>query len=702
MSNQLERLIHLLRLRRIGMRLALSYGLLLSLLSIGLILPILQIQKMTSVRENFARNEMQSLLYVQELSLNTENVGRALLQLLTVPREQRVTEYTAVDEKNRQIDKLIGSLETILRDDTQLATLKALKEKRNAYQMHYIQTVNQLEDEGQEAAKSTFLKQVQPALGALLQESKTFLATEQKLIQEHQAEEQQEFERTGLRVAMVSAIAVVVAALLAWLTTRSVVRPLAKLEASARQIAKGDYLTRFNPGKTEEVARVGEALNTMAAAISVREQAVERLAYHDSLTDLPNRISLFKTHDGKGSPHQGIILMDLARLKTINETLGFDTGDSVIADVAARLKSVIANDSHEPKPWLARLPGGAFAILCTNCDRDVIADLHQRIDLAMAEPVKCGQHSVDVNLVCGFAQTTETALPLMTLIRNAEVALYAAKRSASATAWYTDAQEASRLSHLTLLSDLRTAVRTSELQMWLQPKLSLDTGHAYGFEALVRWQHPIRGFISPAEFVPFAERTGYISMITMWMLEQAMQTLKNWQGLYPPQSIAVNLSTHDLRNPAFPDQIAELLQKYALNPKLLKLEITESGIMEDPGSTIELLNRLRAIGLELSIDDFGTGYSSLSYLQRLPVSELKVDRSFVIDIDRMPTTQKLVKAIIEMGHSLGLSVIAEGIETAAERETLRQLGCDSMQGYFASKPLHGEGLQKWLASLPAA
>lgn len=188
-------------------------------------------------------------------------------------------------------------------------------------------------------------------------------------------------------------------------------------------------------------------------------------------------------------------------------------------------------------------------------------------------------------------------------------------------------------------------------------------------------------------------------MLTMWMLEQAIVTLKNWQDKYPGQTIAVNVSTHDLRDTSFPDQIAALLRQYELNPALLKLEITESGIMEDPGSTIELLNRLRAIGLDLSIDDFGTGYSSLSYLQRLPVSELKIDRSFVIDIDQLPATQGLVKAIIEMGHGLGLSVIAEGIETAAERECLRQLGCDSMQGYFASKPLYGEGLQKWLDAL---
>ncbi|BBB65527.1 hypothetical protein UNDYM_1274 [Undibacterium sp. YM2] len=699
MSNSFHRLIQLLRLRRIGMRLALSYALLLILFSIVLLLPISQIRNMTARNEQFARKEVQSLLYVQELSVATENVGRALLQFLTVPYEQRVPEYTIVDEKNRRIDQLISDLEGSLSDDGQLNSLKLLKQKRAIYQQHYLDTVNQLEDEGQDAAKTSFSTRVKPALDALLEQSKIFLKREQELIQAHQAEAQMELEKTGTMVAMLSVFGVILAAVLAWLTTRSVVRPLARLETSALQIAKGDYQTRFIPSKTEEVARVGEALNTMAEAIGIREQAVERLAYYDSLTGLPNRTLLLKTHEGQGLPYQGFILMDLARLKVINETLGFDTGDTVISDVALRLKTVISQDTSIQKPWLARLAGGAFAILCHDSSKAAVEDLHQRIDAAMADPVKCGQHSVDVSLVYGFAITTATPLPLMTLIRNAEVALYAAKRSASSSAWYTDAQEASRLTHLSLLSDLRSAVRESELQMWLQPKLSLATGKAYGFEALVRWQHPVRGFISPAEFVPFAERTGYISMLTMWMLEQAIVTLKNWQDKYSGQTIAVNVSTHDLRDASFPDQIAALLRQYELNPKLLKLEITESGIMEDPGSTIELLNRLRAIGLDLSIDDFGTGYSSLSYLQRLPVSELKIDRSFVIDIDQLPATQGLVKAIIEMGHGLGLSVIAEGIETAAERECLRQLGCDSMQGYFASKPLYGENLQKWLDAL---
>jgi diguanylate cyclase (GGDEF)-like protein len=483
---------------------------------------------------------------------------------------------------------------------------------------------------------------------------------------------------------------------LAWLTTRSVVRPLARLESSALQIASGDYKTKVPPTKTEEIHRVGEAINAMTSAIAIRENEIEHLAYYDTRTDLPNRALLLKTYGELTLTHHGLILMDVARLKNVNETLGFDTGDTVISEVAIRIKSAVQSAAKLSNSYLARLPGGSFALLCTAHDTATIENIKSHIDQAMQQTVQCGPHVIDVSLVYGIAVCAELALPVMTLLRNAEVALYAAKRGGTKSAWYSDAQEASRLSHLSLLSDLRSAVKSSELQMWLQPKIHLQNMQGYGFEALVRWQHPQRGFISPAEFVPFAESTGYIGVITEWMLHQALSTLASWKESYPAQTIAVNVSTFDLRDPHFPERVKSLISHYAVDPKLLKIEITESGIMEDPASVIVLLHSLRETGIQLSIDDFGTGHSSLAYLQRLPVNELKIDRSFVIDIDQEPATQRLVKTIIEMGHGLGLSVIAEGIETQAERDTLLSLGCDAMQGYFASKPLHGVKLQEWL------
>lgn len=688
-----------LSLRRIGVRLALSYALLLFMFVCVVILAVGQIQKMAKLNEQFANNDMRRLLTVQAISIATEGASNALLRLLTAEKEQRIAEYASVDDRNRMINGQIDTLTLTLKDDEQKQTLQRLIERKSQYHAAYVATVNQLEVEDQDAAKKTFVKEVQPALTALLTESNALLNRERNRIQAHQEEAQRDLDQTSVVVLSLSILAILMAALLAWLTTRSVVRPLAKLEASALQIASGDYKTTFPTTKTEEIQRVGQALNAMTTAIASREREIEQLAYYDTRTNLPNRTLLLKRYGTEALAHHSMLLMDVARLKTVNETLGFDTGDTVITQAAKRINNAVQNDIGIIKPCLARLPGGAFALLLATSDKAVIENCKTRIDQAMLDPIHCGPYTVDVSLVYGISIATEQALPIIALLRNAEVALYAAKRSSVSVAWYSDAQEASRLSHLSLLSDLRAAVKTSELQMWLQPKLNLTTMQGYGFEALVRWQHPQRGFISPAEFVPFAENTGYIGMITQWMLNQALSTLSSWKTTHPNQSIAVNVSTYDLRDPHFPERVKNLLEEYAVDPQLLKIEITESGIMEDPGSVISLLNSLRETGIQLSIDDFGTGYSSLSYLQKLPVNELKIDRSFVIDIDLQPATQQLVKTIIEMGHGLGLSVIAEGIETQAERDTLLSLGCDAMQGYFASKPLHGAALQTWLERL---
>ena len=236
--------------------------------------------------------------------------------------------------------------------------------------------------------------------------------------------------------------------------------------------------------------------------------------------------------------------------------------------------------------------------------------------------------------------------------------------------------------------------------MWLQPKFSLQTAAPVGAEALVRWQHPTRGFVSPAEFVPFAEQTGAITLVTDWMLDKAMQTLQQWQQRQPQLSISVNVSTRDLQDSTFCQRVRERMTHYGIAPHRLRLEIVESGLMQDAYTSIALLHCLRDAGVELSIDDFGTGYSSLAYLQQLPVSELKIDRSFVTDIDSKPGSLQLVKTMIEMGHGMGLLVTAEGIETQAERDTLKALNCDVMQGYFGSRPLFGDKLQAWFNQLP--
>ena len=691
--------------RRLGWRLALGFGSLLLVMLVALTLASLKIRTMTDLTQRFATQDMQRLLRVQALSLYTEGAGNALLRLMNAPRESRVPEYTEVDERNRRIDGIIDALNGQLADPAQEQTLQQLMMARAAYGQAFLATVDEIEANDHQAAMRAYAAQVKPSLQAMLVQSNALVNRERERVEQQMAEAQAKFEQLALWVAGLSLLAVGLAVVLALRTTRSVVRPLAQLEAAARRIADGDYASPQLSTSAEEINRVAQALTSMTGAIATREREIERLAYRDPLSDLPNRTFLLQPVAAPQGHNNSLMLLDLARLKTINETLGFGTGDTLIKEVARRTDAVLQQAVHDGlvggvPALVAHLSGGRFAVSCHVPDRATLQQLRLLLEQAMAEPVHCSGHRVDLSLAYGLADTPpEASYPVATLMRNAEVALNAAKKAALGFAWYSEAQEAARLSHLGLLSDLRVAVASAQLQMWLQPKFSLATGRAVGAEALVRWQHPQRGFVSPAEFVPFAEQTGYIGLVTDWMLNQALRTLAQWAPTQPDLSIAVNISTRDLQDPQFCQRVSALLAQHGVKPQRLRLEVVESGLMDDPTSGVAALHALRDLGIGLSIDDFGTGYSSLAYLQQLPVSELKIDRSFIDGVDGLPGTQRLVKTMIEMGHGLGLMVTAEGVETEAEKACITALGCDVMQGYLGSRPLHGAALQTWFESL---
>ena len=698
--------------RRIGWRLALGFGVLVALMLVALAQAIFQIHNITGVTQRFATGDMQRLLRVQALSLQTEGVGNALIRLINAPLQSRVKEYAEVDERNRRIDGIVESLADDMRDDDEEQNLKRLVQSRAAYAEAFIATADEIEAGNRDGALHLLDERVNPALKTMLVESNALLSRERQRIEMRLDDAQRLFDRVAFWVAGLSMLAVALAVWLGVRTTRSVVGPLATLERSAKRIAAGDYTSRVPTTSTQEVDRVGLALNTMTEAVAQRERDIVHLAFHDPLTGLPNRTALLTpVADTKEAPNC-LALMDLARLKAINETLGYTTGDTLIVQTAERASLALQQAASDgligAHPVVARLSGGTFAAAFFAPNRAAVETLREHIEMAMGAAVHCSGHSVDLSLNYGLAdsgdlsQADAKALPVDTLLRNAEVALHSAKRAAVGFAWHSAAQEAARLSHLGLLSDLRQAVATSQLQMWLQPKFSLATGRAVGAEALVRWQHPTRGFVSPAEFVPFAEQAGYITMVTQWMLEQALHTLATWAPAHPELSIAVNVSTRDLQHKGFAERVARMVEASGVPAKRLRLEITESGLMDDPTQSVALLHTLREIGTPLSIDDFGTGYSSLAYLQKLPVSELKIDRSFIDKLDQSPGTQKLVRAMTEMGHGLDLMVTAEGVETEAERETITRLGVDVMQGYLASRPLHGEKLQAWFDALPVA
>ena len=623
--------------------------------------------------ERFATQDMQRLLRVQALSLQIEGLGVSFIRLLHASREMRVAEYAEVDELNRRIDGNIASLGIDQTDATLQVMLDRLTACRAAYADAFIATADEIEAGNSGAAAKALNEQVNPALKTMLRESNALLTHERQRVEAQLADAQTMLHQIAWSMVGVSALLACVAAWLAWITTRSVVSPLAQLTSGAQNISDGNYSTLIAPTGLQEVDRVGQALNGMANTVAQRERQIIRQAFEDSLTQLPNRAALLQPAQANAAHHNTLALLDLARLKVVNETLGYATGDSLIKALASRAEHVFhalaQSGAIAPHPVLARLSGGTFAAWFGVSHRSQTEAVLRQIDQALNEPVPCSGHLVDLAVVVGFADCAGTGHPppVETLLRNAEVALHAAKRSALTHAWYSEAQEAARVGHLRLVSDLRTAVAGDQLQMWLQPKFSLATGQPVGAEALVRWQHPTRGFVSPADFVPFAEQTGHITLVTHWMLQQAVRTLSDWVHTHPQLSIAVNISTRDLQDAGFVARVKHLLESSGISPQRLHLEITESGLMEDSRRSIALLHALSDTGVQLSIDDFGTGYSSLAYLQKMSVSELKIDRSFIDKLDASPGTQQLVKAMVEMGHGLGLTVVAEGVETEGEK-----------------------------------
>jgi diguanylate cyclase (GGDEF)-like protein len=377
-----------------------------------------------------------------------------------------------------------------------------------------------------------------------------------------------------------------------------------------------------------------------------------------------------------------LLCLDVDRLKTVNNVLGFAAGDSLLLGLAARLERL-----QEQGLLCGRLAGGCFVLLLPLADAGGWQGEVQRLHAMLNRRHAWQGQTLDATVSIGVALCPAHGRNAETLVQRAEQAMFEAKRLRNEVALYDPELEADRLSHLSLLSELEAAIAQGQLRQVLQPKRRLRDGRITGAEALVRWQHPLRGWLPPAEFVPFAESTGRIRQITQWMLRRAIATLANWCAQGRDVAIAVNISTLDLQDGQLPARIEALLQAAGVPARLLQLELTETGLMAGSQDPIHVLQSLSRLGVRLAIDDFGTGQSSLAYLQRLPVHELKIDRSFVDGVDRDAKRQALLGSIITLGHGLGLEVTAEGVETEAELAVLHRLGCDLVQGYWVGKPL---------------
>lgn len=427
------------------------------------------------------------------------------------------------------------------------------------------------------------------------------------------------------------------------------------------------------------------------SAIKNSEHELTHLAHHDPLTDLPNRL-LFTDRAGQAvasaQAHKrgcALLMIDLDHFKLINDSLGHSVGDQLLKGVAERLNTLFG-----PGITLARLSGDEFAVLAENCPQPGhAAALAQQVVDGLKEPFQIDGHSLFINASVGISLFPSDALSAEQLLRNADSALFKAKSAGrDGYALYTEELTAHAQQRVEIAFELRRALEQQELRVYYQPVHDLKTSRLIGVEALVRWEHPQRGLVSPAEFIPIAERTGLIAEIDAWVMRQACQQMCQWQAAGVVLSfVAVNVSSRLFARRELYQQVAQVLHDTGLDPAYLELEVTESAVMEDPEVALEQMHRLRELGVRLAIDDFGTGYSSLLRLKRLPVQKLKIDQGFVAGLPGDEDDAAIARVIVALAQSMGMQVHAEGIEQVEQAAFLLEHDCDLGQGYWFGRPV---------------
>ncbi len=502
------------------------------------------------------------------------------------------------------------------------------------------------------------------------------------------------------------------------LMARRITTPLRSLVRASERLGRGDYSRAVDDTqRADEVGDLARAFDQMRGNLAEHQQEIRQLAYWDRLTGLPNRAQFRDAvtaaiHGSQAAAVHGapalplsVVMLDLDRFKHVNDVLGYAFGDRLLKAVAERL----SQQAMRAGDLVARFSGDEFALLLPGSDAGQALAVAERIAAAFEQPIVLDDHTVDLaagfGVACWPEHVQDTSHPADTLMSRAEIAMYTAKQKTASALVYHPGIDAGSAQTLSLLSELRQAVDRNELRLYLQPKIQLASGRLLGAEALVRWQHPQRGLVPPMEFIPFAEQTGFVRQLTLWVFEE---TARQWPVLRAlgVQRVSVNLSTRDLLDQDLLAKLQARLQRHGAPAQAFCLEITESAIMDEPQRALATLNALSAAGFKLSIDDFGTGYSSLAYLKKLPVDELKIDKSFVMAMASDAEDAKIVRSTIDLAHNLGLSVVAEGVETQAILDQLRSLDCDEAQGYFMSRPLPAADLPAfaagWAEKLSAA
>lgn len=508
------------------------------------------------------------------------------------------------------------------------------------------------------------------------------------------------FRQLQWAILVLNGIGVLAFAIGSAVTAKRITTPVTTLTRLAARLARGDFDAPIPPHGHDEIGELAEAFESMRQAVHRREDEIRRSGLTDALTRLPNRAGFtLAVREAVAravaqSTGCAVVMLNLDRFRHVNNVLGTDAGDQLLQRVARLLREGLSEADHT----VARLGGDEFAILLHHGNVDDALAVSRQVQKGLEATIDLNGSTVDLGAGIGIAACPAHATDDANLMRRAELAMHHAKQAQTGHTIFRPELDVKSDAALSLLGELRQAVEHREFRLFLQPKVCLQSGRVVGAEALIRWAHPTRGMVPPGLFIPFAEQSGFIRQITSWLLVESMRTWRMCadQGLTVQMSI--NLSARDLIDPDLPARVGALLHEHHVPPSAMCLEITESAIMDDPNRAQQTLEQFHDMGLQMSIDDFGTGYSSLAYLKRLPVHELKIDRSFVMNMHHDAQDAKIVRSVVDLAHNLGLKVTAEGLEEGAAWGLLGELGCDIAQGYWIAKPMPAEQLPAWVAA----
>lgn len=478
------------------------------------------------------------------------------------------------------------------------------------------------------------------------------------------------------------------------LLARSLSRPVSALANAARRIGEGDYTTPVVMERSDELGLLAGAINLMQSGIAEREVQLAHNALHDPLTGLPNRALVMERLGSAVSSQRPVALLYLGidNFRGISSSIGLEGVEQLLRLISEQLKSPL-----RPGDTVARLSDNEFLLLVHNAETDSAVAVADRLQRLLVKPQRIGEQDIAMDACIGIAAYPADGDSAAELLRRASIARQDASQLPGRLQVYVEGRDVAHQRQISLIRDLRQAPRNGELALHYQPKLDIRNGRVTQAEALLRWQHPQFGSVSPAEFIVLAERTGSIQLLTNWVIEEALRQLAEWARRGLVLQLSVNISADDLVDSNLADRVSALLKLHRVPAEQLIFEITESAIMREPEQSLKVLNRLREFGISLSVDDFGTGYSSLAHLKRLPVQELKIDQSFVRDLDETSEDAVIVRSTIEMSHNLGLKVVAEGVEYEHSLRLLEHWQCDTAQGYLISRPLNAVAFEAWIA-----